>query len=154
MILFLKLVKKTMEICKKFGWSKYSCDSAQACKYLAYLSSKMKYSSVINYYQTKILSQCGRTYSSRVVRQFIYLFFFFLLRKQLQGKPWSSSHDIGSIYIVCMVKNRMYTIIRILKGRVIIHRDFRLRIRTRINILTKRKKKKFENLEIIYEMWV
>ena len=38
-----------VKICKKFGWSKYSCDSAQACKYLAYLSSKIKYSSVINY---------------------------------------------------------------------------------------------------------
>ena len=40
------------KICKRFGWKKISCDSSQACKYLAYLSNVMKYSSVINYYQT------------------------------------------------------------------------------------------------------
>ena len=42
------------KICKKFGWKCFSCNSFQACKYLAYLSNIMKYSSVINYYQTVI----------------------------------------------------------------------------------------------------
>ena len=40
--------------CKQIGWKFFSCDSSQACKYLAYLSNIMKYSSVINYYQTVI----------------------------------------------------------------------------------------------------
>ena len=39
---------------EKFKWKVYGCNSAQACKYLAFLSKSMRYSSVINYYQTVI----------------------------------------------------------------------------------------------------
>ena len=51
------------KICKRFGWKKFSCDSSQACKYLAYLSNVMKYSSVINYYQTVIFFHKVKGYS-------------------------------------------------------------------------------------------
>ena len=51
------------KICTKFGWKKFSCDSSQAYKYLAYLSNVMKYSSVINYYQTVIFFHKVKGYS-------------------------------------------------------------------------------------------
>ena len=51
------------KICKKFGWKFFSCDSSQACKYFAYLSDVMKYSSVINYYQTVIFFHKVKGYS-------------------------------------------------------------------------------------------
>ena len=43
-----------VKICKKFRWSPYGCNSSQACKYVAFLSKAMRYSSVVNYYQTVI----------------------------------------------------------------------------------------------------
>ena len=43
-----------LNVCKKFKWKTYGCNSAQACKYEAFLSKSMRYSSVINYYQTVI----------------------------------------------------------------------------------------------------
>ena len=43
-----------LKVCKKFKWNPFGCTSSQACKYVAYLSDSMRYSSVINYYQTVI----------------------------------------------------------------------------------------------------
>ena len=43
-----------VQICKKIKWDKYKYYSAQACKYVTYLSRIMRYSSIINYYQTII----------------------------------------------------------------------------------------------------
>ena len=56
------------KICKEFGWKYFSCDSSQACKYLAYLSNVMKYSSVINYYQTVNFPKSERLFCGGVVR--------------------------------------------------------------------------------------
>ena len=43
-----------LEVCSKYKWNPFGCTSSQACKYVAYLSNSMRYSSVINYYQTVI----------------------------------------------------------------------------------------------------
>ena len=43
-----------LKVCSKFEWKPYGSNSAQACKYVAFLSNSMRYSSVINYYQTVI----------------------------------------------------------------------------------------------------
>ena len=43
-----------LEVCSKFKWNPFGCTSSQACKYVAYLSNSMRYSSVINFYQTVI----------------------------------------------------------------------------------------------------
>ena len=43
-----------LEVCSKFKWNPFGCISSQACKFVAYLSNSMRYSSVINYYQTVI----------------------------------------------------------------------------------------------------
>ena len=41
-----------LEVCSKFKWNPFGCTSSQACKYVAFLSNSIRYSSVINYYQT------------------------------------------------------------------------------------------------------
>ena len=43
-----------LKICSKIKWEVYGCNSAQAYKYVAFLSQPMRYSPVINYYQTVI----------------------------------------------------------------------------------------------------
>ena len=43
-----------LKVCNKFNWKAYGCNSAQVCKYVEFLSKSMRYSSVINYYQTVI----------------------------------------------------------------------------------------------------
>ena len=43
-----------LKVCKKFKWNPFGCTSSQACKYVAFLSNSMRYSSVIKYYQTVI----------------------------------------------------------------------------------------------------
>ena len=43
-----------LKVCSKFKWIPYGCNSAQACKYVAFLSNSMRYSSVIDNYQTVI----------------------------------------------------------------------------------------------------
>ena len=42
------------KVCDKYSWGYYDCDSAQACKYISYLSKFMKYTSIVNYYQAVI----------------------------------------------------------------------------------------------------
>ena len=44
-----------VQICKKFKWDKYYCNSMQACKYVTFFIAKIRrYSSVINYYQMMV----------------------------------------------------------------------------------------------------
>ena len=43
-----------VNICTKFKWNIYWCSTAQACKYVTFLAGKMRYFSVMNYYQTVI----------------------------------------------------------------------------------------------------
>ena len=43
-----------VNICNKFKWDVYGCSTARACEYVSFSTEKMRYSSVINYYQTVI----------------------------------------------------------------------------------------------------
>ena len=43
-----------MRVCRKFEWIPLPCDREQACMYVAFLGDKMKYSSVVTYYQAVV----------------------------------------------------------------------------------------------------
>ena len=43
-----------LRACTLFGWKPLSCSSEQACLYVTYMSERLKYSSVVAYYQAVI----------------------------------------------------------------------------------------------------